>query len=149
MSRLTEAREAYRVADKAEQAAWGPLDGYHAKPRAIQLAARIEVGEELLRRSPGAKGIVSGLGQLRTALASAKESEADRARCKAWQDAYDRWYGALCEVVTAERLEHATVEPVQERFADVWVLPGSPLHWPGGHVPQAGHQGAVHAQLCE
>lgn len=104
-NRLTQAREAYRLADQAEQEAWGPTDGYHAKPQAVQLAARIAVGEELLRRSPGAAGIQHGLEVLWAALERAKADAADQERCRVWREAYEAWLVALHNVVRAKELE--------------------------------------------
>lgn len=90
--------------DKArrEALAWGPTDGLHALPQAVQLAARIEVGEDLLSRDPNNEAIKSGLAVLRRALAKAKADPEDQERCRNWQNAYDEWWAAMSNVLREE-----------------------------------------------
>jgi hypothetical protein len=98
-ARMDEARARYMQAAAEEAAAWGPrgTDGIHALPRAVQIAARLEVALAADQNDPKAQDAVK---TLRRALAQFQRDPEDQERCRVWRAAYARYEAALAEVET-------------------------------------------------
>jgi len=112
-SRSDMAYQRLSIAELSESRAWGNTDGTHAKPQAVQLAARIELGEYLLSLPTERRGgnpptdatLIDGLERLRERLARVQTDPRDREFCRIWREAYDEWLLAVDEVLFVERME--------------------------------------------
>jgi len=82
-------------------AAWGSSDGRTAKPQALQLEARIAVGEAMLASEPGNVSMRRALLQLKQAHSRALTDPDDVVRCERYREAEaafqraEEWYLAL------------------------------------------------------
>jgi len=115
-SRSDLALQRLSIAELSEERAWGSTDGVHAKPQAVQLAARIELGEYLLGLPLERRGgnpssdatLIDGLERLRERLARVQTDPRDREFCRIWREAYEEWRLAVDEVLFVERKKHGT-----------------------------------------
>jgi hypothetical protein len=88
---ITNAYNALTEAFAAWGAAWGPTDGLHALPQAIQLEARIQVGKEYITAHPDDGQAKRHLLQLRQQYSRALEDPADQRRCARFREAEERY----------------------------------------------------------
>ena len=88
---ITKAHAALEAAYEAWAATWGPTDGLHALPQAIQLEARIANGKEYIEAHPDDGQARRHLAQLRRQLAKAMEDPADRRRCARFREAEEKF----------------------------------------------------------
>ena len=88
---ITKAYAELEHALAAWEATWGPTDGLHALPQAIQLEARIALGEDFVQTHPGDARARQHLAQLRHRLAQAQQDPADRRRCQRYREAEERF----------------------------------------------------------
>jgi hypothetical protein len=96
----TEALDAYRIAARAEAAAWGPrgTDGRHALPQAVQLYDRLQVALAADQSDPK---VAHAVEVLQGELARARADPDDGRRCAAWQLAWGQYCDALIAVEAA------------------------------------------------
>jgi len=75
---------------EAEQL-WGPTDGLHALPQAIQLRDRIEQGRAYCEQHPDNAKAKRHLARLRRQYAQALADAQDRERCRQYREAEERF----------------------------------------------------------
>ena len=110
-AQLQKAKDKLSIAFAEAGAAWGPTDGHYALPQAVQLEARIQIGEMYIRNHPHDAQAKRALLQLRNRYARALEDPGDRQRCARWQDAYNRFLKANERYLTlAKRAKTLGVE---------------------------------------
>ena len=88
---ITKAYTELNTAYEAWAATWGPTDGLHALPQAIQLEARIVNGKGYIVAHPGDGQAQRHLLQLRRQLAKAMDDPADRRRCQRFREAEEKF----------------------------------------------------------
>jgi cation diffusion facilitator CzcD-associated flavoprotein CzcO len=88
---ITNAYNALSEAFAAWGVAWGPTDGLHALPQAIQLEARIAAGKEYITAHPDDGQARRHLLQLRQQYSKALDDSADQRRCARFREAEEKY----------------------------------------------------------
>ena len=88
---ITKAYAALNGALAQYEATWGPTDGLHALPQAIQLETRIALGEAFVMAHPTDGQAKQHLAQLRHRLTQALADPADRRRCARCREAEEKF----------------------------------------------------------
>ena len=102
-ARPTTARAALDCAWTAEEKLWGPTDGIHALPQAIQLKDRIDLGKAYCTAHPDDAMAKRHLARLRRQYAQALADADDRERCRRYREAEDRREKAMAVYLEAVR----------------------------------------------
>lgn len=102
---IANAYAALNEAFEAWETAWGPTDGLHALPQAIQLEARIANGKSYIASHPDDGQAQRHLAQLRRQLAKALDDPADRRRCQRAREAEERFRYLEAQYLALVRVE--------------------------------------------
>ena len=102
---ITNAYHALSEAYEAWEATWGPTDGLHALPQAVQLEARIANGKAYIAGHPGDGQAQRHLLQLRRQYAKALEDHTDRMRCARFREAEEKFKYLEAQYLALVRVE--------------------------------------------
>ena len=104
IDRLGLARQELEDAYATLGAAWGSSEPWKARPQAVQLEARIGVGELYCREHPDSVHAKRRLYALRRAYTVALADPADQRRCDVWYEAFERFQDCERRYLVLNRL---------------------------------------------